>query len=69
MIKLRNKLSNAFYIVLCLVLLTSCKQTFYEYDLKNICKECEDKGGVNRFTTDFIDIIVFCKDGSKLRLK
>lgn len=27
MIKLKNKLSNAFYIVLALVLLTSCNQT------------------------------------------
>ena len=38
-------------------------------DLEKICKECENKGGVNRFTTDVNDIIVYCKDGSMNRLK
>jgi len=66
---LKTKISYALYMVLVVVLLTACKQTFYEYDLEKICKECENKGGVNRFTTDLNDIIVYCKDGSMNRLK
>ena len=49
--------------------LSSCKKTYYEYDIKDICKECGDNGGVNRFTNDLGDIIVYCKDGTRSRLK
>ncbi len=69
MIKLKNKLSNAFYILLVAVLFTSCKQTYYEYDLNNICKACKEQEGVNRFYTDLSEVIVICKNGKKVRLK
>jgi hypothetical protein len=59
------------YTLLGVVFLTlsSCKKTYYEYDIEKICKECKNKGGVNRFTNDLGDIIVYCKDGTKSRLK
>jgi hypothetical protein len=57
------------YTLLVVVFLTACKQTYYSYDIEKICKECENKGGVNRFYSDVDQIVVYCKDGSKNRLK
>jgi hypothetical protein len=66
---LTKKLSYAIYIVLCVVVLSSCKQTYYEYDLEDICQACEANGGVNRFHSDMKSIVVICKDGETKRLK
>lgn len=65
---MRNKLVIVALAILSLGL-GSCKQTYYEYDLKNICEACEENGGVNRFHTDVTDIVVVCKDGEVVRLK
>ena len=70
--KLKVKNSYVLYMVLVVVFLTACtKRIYYNYDIEQICKECEKKGGVNRFYTanDDIDIYVICNDGTKKRLK
>lgn len=66
---LRTKLSYALYTLLCVFVLSSCKQTYYEYDLDKICKACENQGGVNRFHSDMDDIVVRCRNGEIVRLK
>ena len=64
--KLRIKTVSKYflYALLCVVFLTSCKKTYYKYDIDKMCKECENKGGVNRCTNDLGDIIVHCNDGT-----
>lgn len=63
--KLRKSLA---LILLCTLTLSSCKHTYYEYDLEDICKACENHGGVNRFHSDMSDIVIICKSGEVIRL-
>ena len=59
----------AFYTLLCLVFLTGCKNTFYKYDIEEMEKTCEDRGGINRFNTDVNIINCWCNDGSHHRIE
>ena len=67
--RLKNKLSNTLYIVLCLFSLVSCKQTYYKYDLEKIENACKDRGGLNRFYSDLDDMVCWCNNGTVHRIK
>lgn len=54
----------AFYTLLCLFFLSSCKDTYYQYDIDNMEETCKDKGGINRFNSDVDKINCWCNDGS-----
>ena len=62
--QLKNKISYTLYILLCVVFLSGCKETFYKYDIEKMEETCKDKGGINRFNTDGAKINCWCNDGS-----
>ena len=59
----------ALYTLLCLVFLTGCKQTYYQYDIEEMEKVCKERGGINRFNSDLHTINCFCNDGTHHMIK
>lgn len=68
-LRIKNRIKYFLYTLLCVVFLTSCKHTYYKYDIDKMCEECKNNEGVNRFTNDMNTIVVWCNDGTVKRLK
>lgn len=56
--------SISFILLLSVVFLSGCKDTYYGYDIEKMEETCKDRGGINRFNADADKINCWCNDGS-----